>query len=71
MKRMGLGVIIRDDKGRVYAALSKTLDSFQEPTFGEAVGARGAAEFSRELGFREIMLEGDSKIVTDAISSNE
>jgi hypothetical protein len=61
LKCMGLGVIIRDEKGRVFAASSKILESFQEPTFGEAMGARGAVEFSRELGLSEIVLEGDSK----------
>jgi ribonuclease HI len=71
MKRMGLGIIIRDEKRRVAAALSKTLESFQEPTFGEAMGARGAIEFSRELGFSEIVLEGDSKQVIAALLSKE
>jgi hypothetical protein len=61
MKCMGLGVIIRDEKGRVAAALSKTLDSLQDPSVGEAMGARGEVEFARELGFHEIFLEGDSK----------
>ena len=56
MKCMGLGVIIRDEKRRVAIALSKTLDSLQRPTFGEAMGARGAVEFARELGLHEIFL---------------
>ena len=71
MKCVGLGVIIRDEKGRVVAVLSKTLDSLQDPTFGEAIGERGAMEFAKELGFHEIFLEGDSKQVVMAISSKE
>jgi ribonuclease HI len=71
MKCMGLGVIIRDEMGRVATALSKTLNSLQDPTFGEALGARGVVEFAKQLGFNEIILEGDSKQVVTAISSNE
>ena len=51
--------------------MSKTLDSLQDPTYGEALGARGTVEFARELGFHEILLEGDSKQVVMAISSKE
>jgi ribonuclease HI len=71
MKCMGLGVIIRDEMERVAAALSKTLTSLQDPTFNETLGARGAVEFAKQLGFNEIILEGDSKQVVMAISSKE
>jgi hypothetical protein len=71
MKCMGLGVIIRDGMGRVATALSKTLNSLQDPTFDEALGARGAMEFAKDLGFNEIIPEGDSKQVVMAISSEE
>ena len=57
--------------GEGCCCLSKTLDSLQDPTFGEALGARGAVEFARDLGFNDIILEGDSKQVVMAISSKE
>jgi ribonuclease HI len=71
MKCMGLGVIIRDGMGRVAAALNKTLNSLQDPTFNEALGARGVVEFAKDMGFNEMILEGDSKQVVTAISSKE
>ena len=68
---MGLGAIIRDNMGRVAAALSKTIPSLHDPTFGEALGAREALEFAQLRGFTDIILEGDSKQVVSAISSKE
>jgi hypothetical protein len=57
---MGVGVIIRDEKGVVIAALSKTVSPIQEPAVGEAMGALAAAKFSRDIGLFNIILEGDS-----------
>ena len=66
---MGLGVIIRDYKGLVSAALSRTLISLQDPVIGEAMGALGTAEFCKDLKFSNVILEGDSKQVVEAILS--
>ena len=68
-KRMGLGVIIRDEKELVTAALSRTMDILQEPTVGEAMGALGVAEFSKDIGISNIILEGDFKQVVEAVTS--
>jgi hypothetical protein len=57
---MGLRVIIRDDMGLVTAALSRTMETLQEPLVGEAMGALGAAEFSWDIGVFDVILEGDS-----------
>ncbi|XP_059461760.1 uncharacterized protein LOC132190696 [Corylus avellana] len=67
--RLDFGVIIRDDRGRVLTALSKTLNSIQELVVGEAMGALAAVEFSRDSGFFDVILEGDSKQVVDAITN--
>jgi hypothetical protein len=60
-KLIGIGVIITDEKGLVTAALSKTIIRFknQRPAVGEAMGALVAAEFSRDIGPFDIILEGD------------
>lgn len=69
--RMGAGVVVRDDHGRVHAAQSKTLSSYQEPMVVEALVALQAVEFSRDLGLQDIILEGDSLQVVNVILEHE
>jgi ribonuclease HI len=68
---MGVGVIVRDEHGRVHAAQSKTLTSYQEPVVGEALAALQAVELSRDLGLQDILLEGDSLQVLTMILEQE
>ena len=67
--RMGIGVITRDVKGAVAGSMSRTVSMSHEPANGEAMGALAAAEFSRDTGLFNIILEGNSKQVVDAITS--
>jgi hypothetical protein len=60
LRRMGVGIIVRDDCGRIHVAQSKTLNSYQEPVVGEALVALQAVEFSRDLGLQDVLFEGDS-----------
>jgi hypothetical protein len=59
-QQMGVSVIVRDDHGRVHAAVCKTLDTYQEPVIGESLAALQAVEFSRDLGLQDVIFEGDS-----------
>ena len=59
-KRVGIGVIIRDAKGLVFAALSCTVEACPTPVIAEAMGALQATEFCWDLGLLDIVLEGDS-----------
>jgi ribonuclease HI len=65
---LGIGVIIRDDKGAVFGALRRVACTTQDPTMGEAIGALAAVEFSRDTGISDVILEGDSKQIVDAIA---
>ncbi|XP_059433934.1 uncharacterized protein LOC132167054 [Corylus avellana] len=58
---------VRDFKGQVCAATCLVQEGSLEPTVAEAMGALNALEFCRDLGFQEIVLEGDSKTVVQAI----
>jgi ribonuclease HI len=64
---MGVGVVVRDGNGLVAAAKSTTIFATFEPAAGEALAARQVAEFCRDLGFFDIILEGDSLMVTKAL----
>jgi hypothetical protein len=59
-------VIIKDERGLVMAAKSKTILAIFEPATGEALAALHTAEFCQDLGFYEIMLEGGSLSVVKA-----
>jgi ribonuclease HI len=66
-KRLGIGVITRESKGFVIAAMSRSVNTIQEPVTAEAMGALSAVELCKEIGIQEIFLEGDSKTVVQAI----
>jgi ribonuclease HI len=68
--RVGIGVIIRDEKGQTIAAMSKTRLENLEPTTGEAFAAFNAACLCRDLELQHIMMEGDAKLIVDAVNSN-
>ena len=67
---VGIGVVIREEKGRVVAAMSKTRQGILEPSTGEAFGAFHAARLITELGLQNLILEGDAKQIVEAISSH-
>jgi hypothetical protein len=59
--RVGIGVILRDDRGQMLAAMSKTRNGTLEPSTGEAFAASFAVCFCRDLGVQRVVLEGDAK----------
>ena len=59
--RVGIGIVIREEKWKVVAAMSKTRTGLLEPTLGEAFAAYHAACLGRDLGLQNICLEGDAK----------
>ena len=65
---MEIGVVVKE-KGRVIVAMSKTrLGSF-EPTTGKAFASFHAVSLCRDLSIQQLFLEGDAKLVVDAINS--
>ena len=64
---MGIGIVIRDFRGSVKAAMSKPFHGLQEPVVGEAMAALFAVEFGRDIGVKDVIMEGDSLITVNAI----
>ena len=64
----GLGVVIRNDSGLVIAVLSKKIHIPCSVELVELQAVRKAVHFAAELGFHQVCLEGDSKIVFKALS---
>ena len=66
-QKAGVGVIIRDEQGRVVAFM---VDNFSLPFSVDAVEAfaiKEALKFAQELGLSTIVLEGDSKHTIDSL----
>ena len=69
-ERVGVGVILRDERGQVLAAMSKTRHGTLEPSTGEAFAASSAVWFCQDLGVQRVVLEGDAKQIVDAVNSS-
>jgi len=70
-KLMGMGIVARDSGGRFVAAMCAFLPYIKDPTTAEAIVARRAVEFGREMGFASIELEGDAREVVLALGRAE
>ena len=64
-----VGVVIRDHVGKVIAALSKQFQQLLGPLEieAEAKTMEVGVSFAWDVGIREVILESDSKIVSDAL----
>ena len=63
----GIGVIVRDARGEVIAALAKKILYSGLVEVLEVLAARRAAKFAMELGLSSSILEGDSEVVYRAL----
>ena len=69
-EKAGIGVIIRNSQGMVMASLSQKISLPQTVVELETLAATRAIEFSIELGFSKVILEGDSETVIKALQDN-
>ena len=63
----GIGVLIRDSKGQVLAALSEQLVKPPSVEILELLAARRAVKFTAELGYAQFVCEGDSESVVNSL----
>jgi hypothetical protein len=68
LQRVGVGVIVRDNNGRVLAAKSFTKRGVLKPLIGETMASYYAAQLCNQLGLQKVILEGDAKTVVEAIN---
>ena len=68
-ERVGIGVVLRDEKEHVFAAMYKTRMGLLEPTTGEAYAAYHAVCLCRDMGVQNLFLERDAKKIVEAINS--
>ncbi|KAF5468500.1 hypothetical protein F2P56_012646, partial [Juglans regia] len=68
--RIGIGVLIRDHQGLVIGALRANRILRGNPFVAEAYGLLMATFFCKDLGLRQLCLEGDSKQVVDLLNQD-
>ena len=66
---MSLGMVVRDNMGRVVAAKCLMVLGHLDPAAAEALGAYHATLFSQEVGVNQLILEGDAQQVVIAVNS--
>ena len=66
-KNAGIGVLIRDELGRVEAALSKKVDAPLGAVEVEAKALKAGLMFARDEGLQNVVLEGDSLVLINAL----
>ena len=69
-EKAGIGVIIHNSQGMVMASLSQKISLPHTVVELETLAATRAIEFSIELGFSKVILEGDSETVIKALQDN-
>jgi hypothetical protein len=70
-KVLGIGLIARDNLGRVKGSMCYASKYLLDPSVAEAFGARLGAEFDRRMGFDPIFLEGDAQEVVRVLQCEE
>lgn len=65
--RIGIGIVMQDNEGVVLAAHSNTRNIFVDLGVAKALAAWHAADFSREMGFYDRILEGDALQSVNAV----
>ena len=65
-KAVGIGVVIRDDEGRLEATLSKKIPVRMGALEVEAKAFETGLLFAKDVGVRDVILEGDSLVVFNA-----
>nr|XP_023891839.1 uncharacterized protein LOC112003847 [Quercus suber] len=64
----GLGMVIRNDSGKVMAAFSEKIPLPCSVEILELLAVRRAVQLAVELDFHQVCFEGDSEIVFKALS---
>lgn len=69
LQQAGVGVVVRDAAGGVHGALSNRFILPLNVEDVEALACRSAVVFALELGLREVVFEGSSETITNALNS--
>ena len=65
---MGVGIVVRDHTGQALVMACATKEFINDPTTAEVVGAWLAVALTKRLGLQNVIMEGDSLEVVQAIN---
>ena len=68
LKAVGIGVVIRDMEGKVKTALSKKINAPLGSVEAEVKAFEMGIQFAKDMGIRDVLIEGDSLIVQRALN---
>ncbi|KAF5481089.1 hypothetical protein F2P56_001774 [Juglans regia] len=68
-RKVGLGVVIKNDRGEVMAACCESKNFVEQPAIAEGWALRKAMELCEDLKFNKVILEGDAQVVVNAVNS--
>ena len=66
----GIGVIVRDWRGKFVGALSSPMSLTHSVAELEALACRKAVEFAAKIGVQRVIFEGDSTMVINALNQS-
>jgi hypothetical protein len=66
-KKIGLGVVVKDDRREMQAAMTQVIPYLTDPIVAESMATWRAISFYRECGFNKMFLEGDSLMVVSEL----
>ncbi|KAF5454970.1 hypothetical protein F2P56_024595 [Juglans regia] len=67
-RKMGIEIIIRDDKGEVMAAYCGSKGNVEQPSTAKCFALRKAIELYSDLSLNKVILEGDAQIIVKAVN---
>ena len=67
-RAVGIGVVVRDDQGRVAATISKRINEHLWAVEAEAKAFEEGLQLAKDIGIQDFILEGDSLIIHRALS---
>ena len=65
-----MGAVVRNSAGGVVAVRCMRKDGLTDPLVAEAWAGGQALKFGKELNLNNLILEGDAKVVVEAVLSN-
>ena len=67
-RAVGIGVVARDDQGRVAATISKRINEHLWAVEAQAKAFEEGLQLAKDIGIQDFILEGDSLIIHRALS---
>lgn len=70
-RKMGLGVIIRDEEGEVLVVVEGQQSNVDQPAVAESYALWKAMEVCRDLNMERVIFEGDAQLIVKAVNDLE